>query len=157
MGGDSLLIPHWKAQNSKIANFWARVKNGGVLEMAWHARFADGVCFWNFNLKNGKMGGDSLVLPHFTLAQKLAILVFWAFQWGIRGLSPPIFPTSRLKIQKRISSAKRACYAISKTPPFFTLAQIGPNWRPVLDFCGGLSKKAPCPFKCWIYVRDNLW
>ena len=61
--------------------------------------------------------------PFFTLAQKLAILEFWAFQWGTSRLSPPISPTFRLKFPKQTSSAQRACYAISKTPPFFTLAQ----------------------------------
>ena len=68
------------------------------------------------------------------LTRKLAILVLWAFQWGITPLSPPILPPFRLKFAKQISSAKRAWYAISKTPPFFTLAQKLPNLRPVLDF-----------------------
>ena len=43
----------------KFGSFLARVKNGGVLEMAYHACFADEVCFANFNLKGGKMGGDT--------------------------------------------------------------------------------------------------
>ena len=48
----------------KFGSFLARVKNGGVLEMAYHARFADKVCFANFNLKGGKMRGDRGVIPH---------------------------------------------------------------------------------------------
>ena len=62
---------------------------------------------------------------------------FWYYglsNGGITPLSPLILPPFRLKFAKQTWSANRARYAISKTPPFFTLAQKLPNLRPVLDF-----------------------
>ena len=79
--------------------------------------------------------------------------------WTTSNLSPPILPPFRLKFANQISSAKRARYAISKTPPFFTLAQKLPNLRPVLDFVASRGNNDHVLFftQTLYNVVINLW